>query len=106
MITRGTTPLLRFTLPIDTDTIQDAIITIQQNGTNRIERQLSVEEGKETFHVDKSVYEVKLEQEDTLSLKYNTKAEVQLLVKLKDGNVIASQIFEVDVAKILHEGGI
>lgn len=97
---RGTTPMLEFTLPFDTSLIEELYVTITQDGATVIEKKLS-----NCICSDSSV-SLTLTQEDTLKLKqkFCPKCELQIRVRTKDGEALASDIMSIDVGRILKEG--
>lgn len=95
---RGTTPTLKFTLPFDTSTLDAVWVTIAQGGNVIIDK-TKVDcdlKGKEII--------VTLTQEETLALKAESKAEIQLRVLTTDGLALASEIFREDTKCILKDG--
>ena len=93
-MTRGTTPTLSFTFDeIDINQIKYAEITLNQNGKNVLIKKLK-RTGK--------IYYAYFSEEETLNLKEGI-CEVQTKVKLKDGNVIATDIEKIIINDILHE---
>lgn len=97
---RGTTPVLEFELPFDTELIAEAYVTISQNQKAVFEKNFA-----ECIHSGK-LLKVNLSQEDTLKLKsyYNSYAEIQVRVRTKEGEVLASDIIAVNVGRILKDG--
>lgn len=85
---RGTTPTLEFALPFEVDLIAEAYVTISQNQSVVIDKSLS-----ELTCAGKTLT-VKLSQEDTLKLhqsEFKT-AEVQIRVRMKSGDALASDV--------------
>lgn len=97
---RGTTPTLRFTLPINTDLIEDAYITFSQNRT------VVFEKGLDDCEVAQRSISVHLTQVDTLELVSECNTEIQIRVKTTAGDALASKIITVDTGRILKEGSI
>ena len=97
---RGTTPILEFTLPFDTDLLEEAYVTISQRGAVVIEK--SIDE----CTLKRDMLSVRLSQEETLELiaQRNLRAEIQLRVLTRDGEALASNIETVDVGRILKDG--
>lgn len=97
---RGTTPVLEFTLPFETDLLEEAYVTIAQRGTVVIEK--SIDE----CTLKCNMLSVRLPQEETLKLiaQRNLRAEIQLRVLTRDGEALASNIETVDVGRILKDG--
>ena len=97
---RGTTPTLEFALPFEVDLIAEAYVTISQNQSVVIDKSLS-----ELTCAGKTLT-VKLSQEDTLKLQQSEfkPAEVQICVRMKSGDALASDIMRLHVGRILKEG--
>lgn len=97
---RGTTPVLEFTLPFDTDLLEEAYVTISQRGAVVIEK--SIDE----CTLKRDMLSVRLSQEETLELiaQRNLRTEIQLRVLTRDGEALASNIETVDVGRILKDG--
>lgn len=92
-MTRGTTFTLSFSFDeVEITQIKYAEITVNQKGRNVIIKKLT-RNGK-TFYANFS-------ETDTLSLESGT-CDVQVKVKLKDGNVIATDIETLTVNEILN----
>lgn len=96
---RGTTPTLEFALPFEVDLIAEAYVTISQNQSVVIDKSLS-----ELTCAGKTLT-VKLSQEDTLKLQQSEfkPAEVQIRVRMKSGDALASDIMRLHVGRILKE---
>ena len=103
-ITRGTTPLIAFTLPIEVkrDEIAEAWLTVSQNKRPVVDRNLSANE----LAVDDvtSTIAAKLTQVDTIVLSADKIAEVQIRFVLKNGEAYATDIISKNVYDVLHEG--
>lgn len=95
---RGTTPTLSFTLPFEASTLAEAYISIEQN------RRVILEKSIEDCTLSGNTISVKLTQEETLKLGVSDRTEIQLRVRLADGNALASQIFAVFTERILKDG--
>ena len=95
---RGTTPTLKFTLPFEASTLAEAYISIEQN------RRVILEKTIEDCTLSGNTISVKLTQEETLKLGVSDRTEIQLRVRLADGNALASQIFAVSTERILKDG--
>jgi hypothetical protein len=95
---RGTTPTLEFQLPMSVETIADAYVTFAQKGQVLIDKKLAdCSCGTDTLTVQ-------LTQEDTLKLEAGQVTELQIRVKTKDNNALASQIMKVSTDRILKDG--
>lgn len=95
---RGTTPTLEFVLPFDTNKIMDAYISIAQQGEVKIDKQLS------ECACNGNVLALKLTQEETLQLRSDCIAEIQIRAKMNGGDAIASNIIRVSALRILKDG--
>lgn len=94
---RGTTPTLGFKLPFSVETIENAYVSFAQEGEVLIDKALAdCSCGTDTLTVQ-------LTQEDTLKLVAGLPTEMQIKVKTKDGNVLASQIMKVSTERILKD---
>lgn len=92
-MTRGTTPTLTFTFDeVDVSQIKYAEIALNQKGVNVIIKKLK-RSGKQ--------YYVTLSEIETLQLEEGN-CKVQTKVKLKDGNVIATDIETITINDVLH----
>lgn len=94
---RYTTPTLIFSLPISTENLDQAIVTVHQTSA-------SIEKNIEDMTFEGNVLKVKLTQEETASLKPFSMCMVQLRVRCKDGNAFVSEQFRVNVLDVLKEG--
>lgn len=97
---RGTTPKLEFTIPFDTSQLAEAYITISQKGSIVIDKPLS------EITCDGNVMILHLTQEETLKLKANSIAEIQIRVRTNTGEALASNIIQVSTERILKDGEI
>ena len=97
---RGTTPKLEFTIPFDTGQLVEAYITISQKGSIVIDKPLS------EIICDGNVMSLHLTQEETLKLKADSIAEIQIRVRTNAGEALASNIIQVSTERILKDGEI
>lgn len=97
---RGTTPTLEFTLPFDTSLIAEMYITMSQNDKVVLEKSMA------DCNCFGMVITLNLTQEDTLKLeqKPGAQAEIQIRIRTKEGEALASDIMRVYVGRILKEG--
>ena len=95
---RGTTPTLEFTLPFETSEIAEAFVTLAQKDTVIIDKALS------DCKCDARMLSVRLTQEETLKLTCDCKTDIQVRVRTKAGDALASNIIKVDTDKILKDG--
>lgn len=100
MIIRGTTPTLEFTIPFDTELIEEAFVTLSQN------REVIIDKPLKDCECSENKLSVQLTQDETLSLVCDCITEIQVRVKLKDGAAMASNIITVDTNRILKDGAI
>lgn len=98
---RGTTPTLKFQLPIDTGSITVLSVAVAQAGQVKIEKSLS------DVHLDGNVISCPLTEAETLSLTAGpgTDAKIQLRVGV-GAQRMASQVFAVPVERILRDGAL
>ena len=97
---KGTTPILRFNLPIETKLIKSAEIVMQyvdNAKTYTIERTL------EECDVGENSISAVLTQEETLALPAPAVAKVQLRVLTFDDTALATLPFAVTVKELLKE---
>lgn len=95
---RGTTPKLEFTLPFDTEQLQEAFVTFAQNGSVVLDKPLS------ECILDQNTLTVRLTQEDTLKLKEVYTTEMQIRARMLSGDALASNIIRVSTERILKDG--
>lgn len=97
---RGTTPTLEFILPFDTSLLAEAFVTIAQGGVVLINKTLG------DCMLDGMKMTLRLEQVDTLKLKGNAMAEIQIRARTTNGDAIASDIMYEMAERILKDGAI
>lgn len=99
---RGTTPTIEIGIPTDINVADSKalFISISQNKSVVIEKKLS-----EVSIVNNKVT-VELTQEDTLKLKPNISATIQIRFVLSTNRAFASQIKSIDISEVLKEGKI
>lgn len=95
---RGTTPTLEFALPFDAGILAEAWVTMSQDKKVVLNKELS------DCQCEGNVLTVKLTQEDTLKLKCNCLAEIQIRARTTDGDAVASEIIAVSPDRILKDG--
>ena len=95
---RGTTPLLAFEIPFDTNLLADAYVTLSQSEGIVVEKRL------QDCTVDSRRLSVRLTQEETLKLQCDCNTEIQVRAKTKAGEALASDIFVVKTERILKDG--
>jgi len=98
-IRRGTTPKQTFTFRdiSDVSSLGTILITYAQKGTILFERE------KDAMTIEDQTVWFKLTQEETLSLSLRAPVEIQVRAIASDGTSLASEVFEVPVARILNE---
>ena len=95
-MTRGTTPYISFTFDkneLDMSLVDYAEMTINQDGENVIIKKLGLDENNDLGVV--------LSEKETLNLREG-QCKVQVKIKLKDNNVVASNIATIPVTEILN----
>lgn len=96
---RGTTPILTFKVPFDTDIITKCYITFAQNGVVILEKEL------EDVTLENKRIILPLSQEDTLACNTTNKiVEIQLRVLTNEDKALASKVISVAIDKILKDG--
>lgn len=95
---RGTTPKLEFTLPFDTDEIAEAFVTLAQDDVVLVDKALT------DCKCDERKLSVKLTQDDTLKLSCDCKTDIQIRIRTKAGDALASDITRVNTDRILKDG--
>ena len=97
---RGTTPTLEFVLPFDTATIAEASVTLAQRGGVVLTKKL------ESCKCEGEKLTVQLTQAETLQLQCGCITEIQVRVRTKSGDALASDIIKVNTHRILEDGEI
>lgn len=101
-ITRGTTPLIAFTLPIEItkDQIKEAYLTVSQDRREVVNKRLTANE----LAVDDVTATIagKLSQVDTLLLDPDKIAAVQIRFKDMHDDAYATEIITYNVYDVLH----
>ena len=95
---RGTTPTLEFSIPFDTSEIAEAFVTLSQNDTVIVDKPL------EDCKCDAQKLSVRLTQEDTLKLSCDCNTDIQIRIRTKAGDALASDIARVNTDRILKDG--
>lgn len=95
---RGTTPTLEFTLPFDTSNLAAAWVTLAQSDSEVLTKTL------EECKCEGKMLLVKLTQEETLKLQQENNTEIQLRVRTKAGEALASDIITRNTDRILKDG--
>lgn len=97
---RATTPMLKFELPLETNTIAVGYITIAQSGKTIVEKPLS------SWTLQGKSVKVVLTQEETMKLVPGINVEIQMRIRLADGTALASKIFSLTAERVLKDGEI
>lgn len=97
---RGTTPTLEFTLPFNTNILAEAWITLSQHNTVVLNKKL------EECELEDQKLVIKLTQAETLILDCEYNTEIQVRVRTKEGEALASDIITVSTDRILKDGEI
>lgn len=93
----GTTPIHTFNLPIDTENIKELEITYAQDG------EIKLQKTKDDCECEGTVVTLQLTQEDTFKFHHRDYVRLQIRSKLNDGNVLESDIYEVDPKECLSK---
>ena len=99
---RVTTPTHTFTLPIETSSCKEILVTYVQ-GNNRLEKHYqdgTLPDGMTLLNKDVII---RLTQEETKALTPTSTVEAQLRVLTNDDDAYASQIFKVWVNDVLND---
>lgn len=99
---RVTTPYFTFTLPIQTSTCKEVLVTIKQNDTILTKH---YEDGTmpSGMSFDGKNVIVKLTQEETKAFNSRFGASAQVRVLTDDDDAYASQVFTINVNDVLNE---
>lgn len=95
---RGTTPTLEFVLPFNTDLLENILMTVAQKNVPIINKTIA------DATLSENTVTIQLSQADTLKLNNKYDAHVQLRVRTKNDEAMASDIFRVAVSQILKDG--
>jgi hypothetical protein len=98
MIIRGTTPIMSFGLPFNTERLEVGFVTVQQNGITIFEKSLSA------CDCDGKTVTARFAQEDTLQLVSDCGAEIRLVVKTVDGERLETKPIVKRVINTSKEG--
>lgn len=93
---RGTNPIIKLELDLDTSLVADAYVTFVQ-GNTEITKPIS------ECQCENKTISTQLTQEDTLAFKVGG-VQVQARIKLTDGTLLATNIITLPVEQILHDG--
>lgn len=99
---RGATPTLTFETETELSAFSEIYVVVKQekgNGFVGVEKTLT----KDGVIKDGNRFSVKLTQEETLCLEEGRRAELQLKGKLINGDVMTTDIIELNVRRVLKE---
>lgn len=97
---RGTTPVHSFTLPAElAETELAAVYVTYQQG-----RKIVLEKGTEDVTIADGVVSVNLTQDETLLFREGTNCLIQLRLRTKNGDALASNVLSVPVYGVLKDG--
>lgn len=97
-MTRGTTPVLEFTIPFQTSLIKTCYVTFNQNGVTVLEKD------KDHCEFSGTKITVTLTQEETLLFSSGDMVEIQIAIRTTDESAFRSEIKKVGVNRILKDG--
>ena len=97
---RGTTPLLCFVLPLAAADLAEAILTLSQKGQEVLSKTM------EEAEAEGNALRWRLTQAETLQLDAQAMTQIQLRVRARSGDALASRIITVRTGAILKEGEI
>lgn len=80
---RGTTPKLKFPIPVDEEMIEVGYVTFNQGNETLIEKD------KDSWEFEEKKIIIHLSQEETLLLKEESTVEIQIRFRTKDGEAFA-----------------
>ena len=95
---RGTTPILEFDIPFETNLLEEAFITFSQDDNIIIDKKLS------DCTLEERKIILKLSQEETLKLSCDSACQIQIRTRTLDGTSSASDIIKDRVYPILKDG--
>lgn len=97
-IYRGTTHSFEFDMETDLSEVSVMWVTIAQNGIERVTKET------EDVVIEGQTIKVNLTQEDTLALKPNRTAKIQIRILLNDGTAEITETIEREVHDCLKDG--
>ena len=99
---RVTTPTHTFTLPIDTSTCSEILVSYRQ-GNKKIDKHYENGQTPPGMTLDDENVIIHLTQEETKQFKANDFAKAQVRVLTNAGDAFASQLFSVMIGDVLNE---
>lgn len=97
VVTRGTTPTIRFKLPFETDVIQNCEVYLSQPNLLIVKR-------KNDCILQGNIIQVPLTEDETLQMSNKHPLEMQIRFEYTNGSLGATRIKQGDVGRILKEG--
>lgn len=97
-IYRGTTHSFEFDMETDLSEVSVMWVTLAQNGIERVTKET------EDIDIEGQTIKVNLTQEDTLALKPNRTAKIQIRILLNDGTAEITETIEREVHDCLKDG--
>ena len=97
-IYRGTTHSFEFDMETDLSEVSVMWVTLAQNGIERVTKET------EDIEIEGQTVKVNLSQEDTLALKPNRTAKIQIRILLNDGSAEITETIEREVHDCLKDG--
>ena len=101
-VRRGATPTFEFETETELSSFSEIYVVIKQengSGSVSVEKTLT----KDSVIKDERHFSVRLTQEETLCLDEGKRAELQLKGKLINGDVMTTDIIELNVRRVLKE---
>lgn len=96
---RGTNPIVKMELNLDTSLIQECYITFKQNN-------IEIEKTVSDCSIEEGCVSVQLSQDETLSFVTKYPVLTQARIKLSDGTICATDIIKLHVDEIIKDGEI
>ena len=97
-IYRGTTHSFEFDMETDLSAVSVMWVTLSQNGMERVTKET------EDIEIDGQTVKVNLTQEDTLALKPNRVAKLQIRILMDDGSAEITETIKRNVKDCLKDG--
>ena len=94
---RATTPLHRFTFPIDPATFEKILITYSQGKT------IVLEKTKDDLTIDGMIARFRMTQEEANAFRVNDAVKIQVRVLTYAGDALASNIIQIGVKEVLND---
>lgn len=94
---RATTPLHRFTFPIDPATFEKILITYSQGKT------IVLEKTKDDLTIDGMIARFRMTQEEANAFRVNDAVKIQVRALTYAGDALASNIIQIGVKEVLND---